>query len=105
MPSSKMSANSIMIANLARNCRRDHCIGLLPVSFTMDAILARCASIAAENSAGVLALAIWPIAARRSARTGSVATERTSAAIRSRRSVGVSRPPKNPHSPSNASSG
>src|SRR5262249_56971647 len=64
------------------DARASHGAGLMPVNFANDSILSRCASIAAANSAGVLARTKYARAPSGSATAGSAATARTAAAVR-----------------------
>ena len=74
--------------------RVPHCVGLVPTAFAIAATLARCSSIAAANSAGVLPRATDPMLVSRAFIVGSAAIACTSAAMRSRSSDGISRQPE-----------
>src|SRR6185295_15723932 len=83
----------------------DYGVGRAPTAAAILAIRARCSSIAAANSSGVLPRAAMPSGGRRSLRAGLSSTARVSAAMRLRKSDGMSRQPKKPVTPSKVRSG
>ena len=102
-PNAKQAADALGAPCLIRSSC--HWTGFVPIAAAMAATFLRCSSIAAANSAGELLLATIPIGSRRSRTAGVSATARTSPAIRSRSSDGISRQPKNPITPSKARAG
>src|ERR1035437_3807461 len=97
---------SVMKTSEPRHPSVTHCAGLSPMSFAIAAVRARNSSIDAVMSALLPGLTTKPaVAANRSRITGSAATVRTSAVMRSRNSTGMSRGPNMPTTSSNVSSG
>ena len=76
-----------------------------PSALAVAAMLLRCASTAAANSAVPPGSSCWPVAASRGPMLGSAATACTSAAIRSAVPGGRFFGPNNPINPSSASAG
>src|SRR5262249_44636119 len=79
--------------------REHYCDGFVPSALAKLATAPRCASIEAANSLAEPGLTTWPVAVRRVLISGSLATARMSAVMRSRSSAAMSGGPNRPTRP------